>query len=153
MTKTTLVLHVRTALRYFYHLIFSSGSLGHRFSQRQPASNLSGRPEDDSSRARRLCILTGSPEIVAQFPVWRQREFTEQTRGHAQSQRGEAAHNGGRTFCWHLYVTCVFVSPQRRQLIRDGFVVDPSEGERALRHLFLYTDLLLCTKFKQAGKG
>uniref|UniRef100_A0A3B4VGF2 Si:dkey-33c9.6 n=1 Tax=Seriola dumerili TaxID=41447 RepID=A0A3B4VGF2_SERDU len=38
----------------------------------------------------------------------------------------------------------------RRQLMRDGFVVDVSEGERSLRHLFLYTDLLLCTRFKHA---
>ncbi|XP_078132648.1 active breakpoint cluster region-related protein isoform X2 [Sander vitreus] len=41
----------------------------------------------------------------------------------------------------------------RRQLMRDGFVVDASEGERSLRHLFLYTDLLLCTRFKQATRG
>nr|XP_019950927.1 PREDICTED: active breakpoint cluster region-related protein-like isoform X2 [Paralichthys olivaceus] len=41
----------------------------------------------------------------------------------------------------------------RRQLIRDGFVVDVSEGERSLRHLFLYTDLLLCTRFKPATRG
>ncbi|XP_072232517.1 active breakpoint cluster region-related protein [Leuresthes tenuis] len=41
----------------------------------------------------------------------------------------------------------------RRQLMRDGFVVDASEGDRSLRHLFLYTDLLLCTRFKHAGRG
>ncbi|XP_042368351.1 active breakpoint cluster region-related protein isoform X2 [Plectropomus leopardus] len=41
----------------------------------------------------------------------------------------------------------------RRQLMRDGFVVDASEGERNLRHLFLYTDLLLCTRFKHANRG
>ncbi|MED6269584.1 hypothetical protein CHARACLAT_000927 [Characodon lateralis] len=41
----------------------------------------------------------------------------------------------------------------RRQLMRDGFVVDESEGVRSLRHLFLYTDLLLCTRFKHAGRG
>ncbi|KAM9335239.1 active breakpoint cluster region-related protein [Symphorus nematophorus] len=41
----------------------------------------------------------------------------------------------------------------RRQLMRDGFVVDMSEGERSLRHLFLYTDLLLCTRFKHASRG
>ncbi|XP_059211105.1 active breakpoint cluster region-related protein [Centropristis striata] len=41
----------------------------------------------------------------------------------------------------------------RRQLMRDSFVVDASEGERSLRHLFLYTDLLLCTRFKHAHKG
>ncbi|XP_034020404.1 breakpoint cluster region protein isoform X2 [Thalassophryne amazonica] len=41
----------------------------------------------------------------------------------------------------------------RRQLMRDGFVVDTCEGHRNLRHVFLYTDLLLCTKFKAATKG
>ncbi|XP_038150788.1 breakpoint cluster region protein isoform X3 [Cyprinodon tularosa] len=41
----------------------------------------------------------------------------------------------------------------RRQLMRDGFVVDVSEGVRSLRHLFLYTDLLLCTRFKHAARG
>uniref|UniRef100_A0A096LRS6 Si:dkey-33c9.6 n=1 Tax=Poecilia formosa TaxID=48698 RepID=A0A096LRS6_POEFO len=41
----------------------------------------------------------------------------------------------------------------RRQLMRDGFVVDASEGVRSLRHFFLYTDLLLCTRFKHAGRG
>ncbi|KAM3857431.1 active breakpoint cluster region-related protein [Diretmus argenteus] len=41
----------------------------------------------------------------------------------------------------------------RRQLMRDGFVVDVCEGERHLRHLFLYTDLLLCVKLKAAAKG
>ncbi|KAK7909801.1 hypothetical protein WMY93_014485 [Mugilogobius chulae] len=42
---------------------------------------------------------------------------------------------------------------KRRQLIRDGFVVDESEGEHCLRHLFLYTDLLLCTRLKPATRG
>ncbi|KAL6118544.1 uncharacterized protein ACO6RY_03330 [Pungitius sinensis] len=41
----------------------------------------------------------------------------------------------------------------RRRLMRDGFVVDAGEGERRLRHLFLYTDLLLCTRNKQATRG
>ncbi|XP_011485830.1 active breakpoint cluster region-related protein isoform X1 [Oryzias latipes] len=41
----------------------------------------------------------------------------------------------------------------RRQLMRDGFVVDGSEGHRSVRHLFLYTDLLLCTRFKHATRG
>ncbi|XP_029942761.1 breakpoint cluster region protein isoform X2 [Salarias fasciatus] len=41
----------------------------------------------------------------------------------------------------------------RRQLMRDGFVVDASEGTRSLRHLFLYTDLLLCTRLKHAVRG
>uniref|UniRef100_A0A4W5LJF2 Si:dkey-33c9.6 n=1 Tax=Hucho hucho TaxID=62062 RepID=A0A4W5LJF2_9TELE len=41
----------------------------------------------------------------------------------------------------------------RRQLIRDGFVVDVCEGGRNLCHLFLYTDLLLCTKLKGGAQG
>ncbi|KAM8900086.1 active breakpoint cluster region-related protein isoform 2-T2 [Spinachia spinachia] len=41
----------------------------------------------------------------------------------------------------------------RRRLMRDGFVVDAGEGERRLHHLFLYTDLLLCTRNKQATRG
>ncbi|XP_068569433.1 active breakpoint cluster region-related protein isoform X1 [Cebidichthys violaceus] len=41
----------------------------------------------------------------------------------------------------------------RRKLMRDGFVVDVSDGERSLRHLFLYTDLLLCTRNKHATRG
>nr|XP_023688253.1 active breakpoint cluster region-related protein-like [Paramormyrops kingsleyae] len=41
----------------------------------------------------------------------------------------------------------------RRQLMRDGFVVDASECEPSLRHLFLYTDLLLCTKLKNGTPG
>ncbi|XP_055012269.1 active breakpoint cluster region-related protein isoform X2 [Boleophthalmus pectinirostris] len=42
---------------------------------------------------------------------------------------------------------------KRRQLIRDGFLVDESDGELCLRHLFLYTDLLLCTRVKPATRG
>ncbi|KAJ8254782.1 hypothetical protein GJAV_G00197290 [Gymnothorax javanicus] len=41
----------------------------------------------------------------------------------------------------------------RRQLMRDGFVVEMCEGGRSLRHLFLYTDLLLCTKLKSGSAG
>ncbi|KAL0970286.1 hypothetical protein UPYG_G00239870 [Umbra pygmaea] len=41
----------------------------------------------------------------------------------------------------------------RRQLMRDGFVVDVNDGVRNLRHLFLYTDLLLCTKLKGGAPG
>lgn len=41
--------------------------------------------------------------------------------------------------------------------MRDGFVVDGGgeggDSERSMRHLFLYTDLLLCTRVKQATKG
>ncbi|XP_061092768.1 active breakpoint cluster region-related protein isoform X1 [Conger conger] len=41
----------------------------------------------------------------------------------------------------------------RRQLIRDGFVVDICEGGQSMRHLFLYTDLLLCAKLKGGSAG
>ncbi|CAK6952901.1 active breakpoint cluster region-related protein [Scomber scombrus] len=39
----------------------------------------------------------------------------------------------------------------RRKLMRDGFVIN--EGDRSLRHLFLYTDLLLCTRVKPTTRG
>ncbi|XP_060777929.1 active breakpoint cluster region-related protein isoform X2 [Neoarius graeffei] len=42
---------------------------------------------------------------------------------------------------------------ERRQLVRDGFVVEVCEGGRSLRHLFLYTDLLLCVKLKYGAMG
>ncbi|KAJ8416637.1 hypothetical protein AAFF_G00325150 [Aldrovandia affinis] len=41
----------------------------------------------------------------------------------------------------------------RRQLMRDGFVVDMYEGGLSIRHLFLYTDLLLCAKRKGGSAG
>nr|XP_043877733.1 active breakpoint cluster region-related protein isoform X3 [Solea senegalensis] len=41
----------------------------------------------------------------------------------------------------------------RRQLMRDGFVVDGTDGERNLRHIFLYTDLLLCVRLKHTTRG
>ncbi|XP_066578626.1 active breakpoint cluster region-related protein isoform X2 [Amia ocellicauda] len=42
---------------------------------------------------------------------------------------------------------------QNRQLVKDGFLVDFSEGVRSLRHIFLYTDLLLCAKLKGGWAG
>ncbi|XP_051982695.1 active breakpoint cluster region-related protein-like [Xyrauchen texanus] len=41
---------------------------------------------------------------------------------------------------------------ERRQLMRDGFVVDVCESGHSLRHLFLYTDLLLCVKLTSTGR-
>lgn len=41
---------------------------------------------------------------------------------------------------------------ERRQLMRDGFVVDVCESGHNLRHLFLYTDMLLCAKLTNAGR-
>ncbi|XP_068126405.1 active breakpoint cluster region-related protein isoform X4 [Hyperolius riggenbachi] len=42
---------------------------------------------------------------------------------------------------------------ESRQLIKDGFMVELSENSRKLRHLFLFTDLLLCAKLKKATAG
>ncbi|XP_077083781.1 active breakpoint cluster region-related protein [Siphateles boraxobius] len=41
---------------------------------------------------------------------------------------------------------------ERRQLLRDGFVVDMCESGHNLRHLFLYADMLLCAKLTSAGR-
>ncbi|KAG2459676.1 ABR protein, partial [Polypterus senegalus] len=40
-----------------------------------------------------------------------------------------------------------------RQLVKDGFLVELSEGSRKLRHVFLFTDLLLCAKMKKTAVG
>ncbi|KAM4699204.1 active breakpoint cluster region-related protein isoform 6-T6 [Discoglossus pictus] len=42
---------------------------------------------------------------------------------------------------------------ETRQLVKDGFFVELSENSRKLRHLFLFTDLLLCAKLKKAAVG
>ncbi|CAJ0954720.1 unnamed protein product, partial [Ranitomeya imitator] len=42
---------------------------------------------------------------------------------------------------------------ETRQLVKDGFLVELSENSRKLRHLFLFTDLLLCAKLKKATVG
>ncbi|XP_016147280.1 breakpoint cluster region protein-like [Sinocyclocheilus grahami] len=44
---------------------------------------------------------------------------------------------------------------ENRQLLRDQFMVELVEGSRKLRHVFLFTDLLLCAKLKKqtGGKG
>ncbi|XP_076127377.1 breakpoint cluster region protein [Alosa pseudoharengus] len=44
---------------------------------------------------------------------------------------------------------------ENRQLLKDRFMVELMEGTRKLRHVFLFTDLLLCAKLKKqtAGKG
>lgn len=43
--------------------------------------------------------------------------------------------------------------PQTRQLVKDGFLVEVSEGSRKLRHVFLFTDVLLCAKLKKTSAG
>uniref|UniRef100_A0A803YQJ2 Active breakpoint cluster region-related protein n=1 Tax=Meleagris gallopavo TaxID=9103 RepID=A0A803YQJ2_MELGA len=42
---------------------------------------------------------------------------------------------------------------ETRQLIKDGFLVELSEGSRKLRHVFLFTDVLLCAKLKKTAVG
>lgn len=42
---------------------------------------------------------------------------------------------------------------QTRQLVKDGFLVELSEGSRKLRHVFLFTDVLLCAKLKKTAVG
>ncbi|XP_061658834.1 active breakpoint cluster region-related protein isoform X1 [Syngnathoides biaculeatus] len=40
---------------------------------------------------------------------------------------------------------------EARQLVKDGFLVEVSESSRKLRHVFLFTDLLLCAKMKKTS--
>ncbi|XP_056267391.1 active breakpoint cluster region-related protein isoform X1 [Pseudoliparis swirei] len=42
---------------------------------------------------------------------------------------------------------------EARQLVKDGFLVEVSENSRKLRHVFLFTDLLLCAKMKKTAVG
>ncbi|XP_039222879.1 active breakpoint cluster region-related protein isoform X2 [Crotalus tigris] len=42
---------------------------------------------------------------------------------------------------------------ENRQLVKDGFLVEVAEGSRKLRHVFLFTDVLLCAKLKKTGVG
>ncbi|XP_059511325.1 active breakpoint cluster region-related protein [Stegostoma tigrinum] len=51
----------------------------------------------------------------------------------------------------HAHVT--LAKGENRQLVRDGFIVEVSEGTRKLRHVFLFTDLLLCGKLKKQAVG
>ncbi|XP_027481197.2 active breakpoint cluster region-related protein isoform X1 [Zalophus californianus] len=42
---------------------------------------------------------------------------------------------------------------ETRQLVKDGFLVEVSESSRKLRHVFLFTDVLLCAKLKKTSAG
>lgn len=57
-----------------------------------------------------------------------------------------------RTWFWVLSSLWLF-HQQNRQLLRDCFMVEVVEGSRKLRHVFLFTDLLLCTKLKKQAAG
>lgn len=48
------------------------------------------------------------------------------------------------------WVVVVF---QNRQLLRDVLMVELVEGNRKLRHVFLFSDVLLCTKLKKHMGG
>uniref|UniRef100_A0A671YD45 ABR activator of RhoGEF and GTPase n=1 Tax=Sparus aurata TaxID=8175 RepID=A0A671YD45_SPAAU len=41
---------------------------------------------------------------------------------------------------------------EARQLVKDGFLVEVSESSRKVRHVFLFTDLLLCAKMKKTAQ-
>ncbi|XP_071062626.1 breakpoint cluster region protein isoform X1 [Pseudochaenichthys georgianus] len=88
-----------------------------------------------------LDLLKTTPETHQDFALLQEalrlsRSFLSGVNESSQSKRGVTLSHG-----------------MRRKLMRDGFVVDASEGERHMRHLFLYTDLLLCTRFKHATRG
>ncbi|XP_023247282.1 active breakpoint cluster region-related protein [Copidosoma floridanum] len=40
----------------------------------------------------------------------------------------------------------------QRRLVKNSFVVELSDGNRKLRHLFLFNDVISCAKYKAAGK-
>ncbi|XP_042639144.1 breakpoint cluster region protein [Orycteropus afer afer] len=42
---------------------------------------------------------------------------------------------------------------EHRQLLKDSFMVELVEGARKLRHVFMFTDLLLCAKLKKQSAG
>uniref|UniRef100_A0A668SVG0 Uncharacterized protein n=1 Tax=Oreochromis aureus TaxID=47969 RepID=A0A668SVG0_OREAU len=46
-----------------------------------------------------------------------------------------------------------FKKGENRQLLKDSFMVELVEGARKLRHVFLFTDLLLCAKLKKQIGG
>lgn len=52
-----------------------------------------------------------------------------------------------------LTVGWVAVVLQNRQLLRDVLMVELVEGNRKLRHIFLFSDILLCTKLKKHMGG
>lgn len=53
----------------------------------------------------------------------------------------------------HRHQKLCVVLPQSRQLLRDSFMVELVEGARKLRHVFLFTDVLLCAKLKKQIGG
>ena len=41
----------------------------------------------------------------------------------------------------------------QRHLVKNSFIVELSEGQRKLRHLFLFNDVLVSAKYKASGKN
>ena len=41
----------------------------------------------------------------------------------------------------------------QRHLVKNSFTVELSDGNRKLRHLFLFNDVLVCAKYKASGRG
>ena len=41
----------------------------------------------------------------------------------------------------------------QRHLVKNSFIVELAEGQRKLRHLFLFNDVLVCAKYKASGGG
>lgn len=69
---------------------------------------------------------------------------------------GEGREHPSSAFWWPLLPACSHTNraaPQTRQLVKDGFLVELSEGSRKLRHVFLFTDVLLCAKLKKTAVG
>ncbi|KAL0994423.1 hypothetical protein UPYG_G00122010 [Umbra pygmaea] len=54
-------------------------------------------------------------------------------------------------YCCLRFTSCCY--NHARQLVKDGFLVEVSESSRKLRHVFLFTDLLLCAKMKKTSVG
>ena len=41
----------------------------------------------------------------------------------------------------------------QRHLVKNSFIVELYEGQRKLRHLFLFNDVMVCAKYKASGGG
>ncbi|MEQ2284226.1 hypothetical protein AMECASPLE_019416, partial [Ameca splendens] len=57
------------------------------------------------------------------------------------------------TILAYMQTTFWQTTNNNRQLLKDSFMVELVEGTRKLRHVFLFTDLLLCAKLKKQIGG
>ncbi|KAF0029271.1 hypothetical protein F2P81_018376 [Scophthalmus maximus] len=137
VTKTTLVLHVRKHwIIDFIHCLRCS-SFFCVLNQPYDVSKSETRPSPRSLQDLLRTTPVGHGDHVALQEALRlSRGFLSGINESSRGKREVTLSHG-----------------MKRQLMRDGFVVDVSEGERSLRHLFLYTDLLLCTRFKHSTRG